>query len=85
MPSDKKLAAAAAHTRQQADAFAVAVGNCETKVERAKLDLEAAEDALARAREKAAEKEAEAVAAEKAADGVDTFAFAGTAEVGVQN
>ena len=83
MPTDKKILAAAAHTQAQAEIFAAAVEAAEQKVERAEEALEAAKDALLRAVEKADEKQREAEDAKEAASGVPSFAYAQTAEMGV--
>lgn len=84
MPTDKKLLAAAAHTRAQAELFAAAVQRAEEKVSRAEEDLEAAQAAYERAVEKAQEKQTEADEAAEAASGVPSFAHAQTAQMGLE-
>jgi hypothetical protein len=83
MPTEKKLLAAAAFTRQQADFFADQVENIRRKVERARADLDATEAALERAIEKAEEKQLEAAAAAEAAEGLSVFVSAQPAQFGV--
>jgi hypothetical protein len=84
MPTDKKLVAAAAHTRAQAEIFTAAVEAAQLKVVRAEEALDAAQDAYARAVEKADEKQNEADEAAAAASGIPTFANAQTAEMGLK-
>lgn len=83
MPTEKKLIAAAAFTREQATFFAAQVENMRIKVVLARNDLELAEAALERAMEKAAEKRREAEEAEAAADGIPSFVHAQPAQFGV--
>lgn len=83
MPSEKKLVAAAAFTRGQANFFAAAVEAAQAKVERAQQHLDAAEEALERAIEKAEQKEQEAQEAREAAQGLPSFAHAEVAAMGV--
>ena len=85
MPSDKKLVAAAAHTRQQAELFWAAVENAEEKLDRALEAVEAAKAALARAQDKAEERQAEADEAAEAASGIPVNVNAEPAQIGVNS
>ena len=75
----RKLRAAAERERHVSLVAAEAVGRAERKVERAKADLEAAEDALAMARREASEVEQRAQEAERAAtaEGLEPGGVAG--------
>lgn len=85
MATEKKLIAAAAFTRGQADFFEAQVQNMRRKVERARDELELAEAALERTMEKAEEKRQEAEEAEAAASGFPVFVQARAAQFGVDS
>ncbi len=84
MPTDKKLLAAAAHTRAQAELFEAAVERAEEQFARAEEFMNAVQANYDRAVEKAREKRAEADEAAEAASGIPSFAHAQTAEMGLK-
>ncbi len=85
MPSDKKLAAAAAHTRQQADVYWEAVDKLVRKVEKLQAQLVAAQAAVEEAQDEAERRQAEADDAARAAEGVSVNAYAEVAEIGMRS
>lgn len=85
MPTEKKLLAAAAFTRSQADFFTAQVENARLGVLRAQDAVRAAEDSLHRAIAKAEQKELEAREAEDAASGIPVFVEARPAQFGVNS
>ena len=84
MATDKKLAAAATHTAEQARLAWLAVDNAKAKVERSQEHLEAAEDALERLQEQAEAAQQLADNAREAASGLDVFVDAQAAHIGME-
>lgn len=84
MPSAKKLVAAAAHLRQQADVLAERVDKQHDKLARFRELLVGVEADLAQAEIDADDAEKQALEAEEAAQGLDTSVFPDVADVGVR-
>lgn len=84
MPTDKKLIAAATHTAEQAKTLWRLVDNAKRKVERAQAAVEAAEDAVDELEAQAEEAQRVADDAREAASGLNTFADAQPAEIGME-